>query len=266
MKSFFAPPTTSDIQPRIQDYLPAIALPFLTILSFTAPPFPGRGIFFAALIITTYYLSVTSPWPANEESTRPSRYGIASSWLLVLPALERLLLHVPEQDFWRINDVSWKDDSNGKRDETIKPAPPLPLAWTWRKICWATALASSPRGVGWNIASRRVSSAYDAMARQRIGRWAFVRACLCRAACAYLALDAVLVFGHDLTVPAAWLWTWETTRDVLAAEGLMLVCTYASMTLQFEALAAVLVGVGLSRPEVCNFTVEIIQHLRFVEI
>ncbi|KEF55749.1 uncharacterized protein A1O9_08500 [Exophiala aquamarina CBS 119918] len=249
MKASASPPPSSDSQPRLQDYLPVIALPFLPILAFTAPPFHGRGLVFAGLIITTYSLSLASPWPANVGPTRQSRYGIASAWLLVLPTLERLLLHVPERDFWRVDDVNGKDGPSGRHDEAAKAPPPPPAAWTWRKLCWATALASSPRGVGWNIASRRVSSAHEAMARQRIGRSAFVRACLGRAACAYLALDAALVVGRDLPVPAAWLWNWGTVREVVAAEGLMLVCTYASMALQFEVLAAVLVGIGLSRPE-----------------
>jgi len=249
------PPTT---QTQIHDYLLTIALPLLPIVSFTAPPFPGRGIFFAALISTTYYMKLASPWSANEGSAcTQSRYGTASSWLLLLPVLERLLLHVPERDFWRVDNINYKSESNGKHDDGIKLFPsssssptPTPPPWTWRKVCWATALASSPRAVGWNIASRRVSTACEEIARQGIGRWAFLCACLWRAVCAFLALDAVLVFGHDLRVPTAWVWEWETLRDILAAEGLMLVCTYASMTLQFEVLAAASVGLGLSKPEV----------------
>jgi hypothetical protein len=245
--------STPSEEPQIQHYLPFLALPCLVITSFTAPPFPGRGVIFASLIIITDYLSLTSPWPANTGPTRPSRYGIASSWLLVLPALERLLLHVPERDFWRVDgnhDPDGDGEKNADKRCSCHPAPPPP-PWTWRKICWAAALASTPRGVGWNFASRRVRDAYEAMARTKIGRLAFVGACLVRAMCAYLALDAVLVFGHDLPVPAGWLWNWQTIKDIEVAEFLMLVCTYASMTLQFEALAAISVGLGFSKPEVC---------------
>lgn len=245
-------------QPQIQHYLPCIALPFLVIASFTAPAFPGRGVIFASLIIITDYLSLTSPWPPNTGPNRPSRYGIASSWLLVLPSLERLLLHVPERDFWR---VEGKPDAEGRGNapngnaspasSSSSSSSPPPPPWTWRKLCWATALASTPRGVGWNFASSRVRVAYEAMARKNIGRLAFVGASLMRATCAYLALDAVLVFGHDLPVPDGWLWNLQTIKDIVVAELLMLVCTYASMTLQYEALAAVLVGLGFSKPKVC---------------
>lgn len=258
MNTLRAPPTGTipSEEPQIQHYLPFIALPFLIITSFTAPPFPGRGVIFASLIIIADYLSLTSPWPANEGPTRQSRYGIASSWLLVLPTLERLLLHVPERDFWRVggnHDHEPEGEGHGHENENKRkscpPSPPPP--WTWRKIYWATALASTPRGVRWNFASRGVRDAYEAMARKMIGRLAFVRASLARATCAYLALDAVLVFGHDLPVPAGWLWNWNTIKDILVAELLMLVCAYASMTLQFETLAAVSVGLGFSKPEVC---------------
>lgn len=241
-------------QPQLQDYLPAIALPILVIASLTAPPFPGRGIIFASLIITVDYLSLTSPWPANEGETRPSRYGISSSWLLVLPVLEKLLLHVPEREFWRIkaplDGVNGRDQGKADKPSTSHHQFPVPPPWTWQKLCWAISLASTPRGVGWNFASHRVRSDYEAAAQKRIGRLAFVGASLRKALCAYLALDAVLVFGQDLAVPDAWLWEWHKTWDILIAEFLMLVCTYAGMKVQFEALAAVSVGLGFSKPEV----------------
>ncbi|KAK5059689.1 hypothetical protein LTR84_009572 [Exophiala bonariae] len=257
----------SQPEAQLQDYLPFALLPILIITALAAPPFYGRGIIFASLIILTDYLSLVSPWPPNAGSTRPSRYGNASSWLLVLPVLEKLLLHVPEQDFWRINDLT--DDavhtSRGTKDNSSpsnhrQPAPPPP--WTWRKLRWAGSLASTPRGVGWNFASHRVKNAYDAMRRKKISRFSFVRSSLARAFFSYLALDSVLVFGQDLSVPITWKANWITIRDILVAEFFMFVCTYASMTMQFESLAAISVGLGFSRPEpVLGFGNFIVQRL-----
>lgn len=253
---FPPPPPPLQLQPQLQDYLPFAFLPILIITALVAPPFHGRGILFASLIILTDYLSLVSPWPPNVGPTRPSRYGNASSWLLVLPVLEKLLLHVPERDFWRVSDLIDDGNAASHRKADIPPpsnrdrsAPPPP--WTWRKLRWALSLASTPRGVGWNFASHRVKIAYETMRQKQIGRFAFVRSCSARAFCSYLALDAVLVFGQDLLVPETWMWNWSTIRDILIAEFFMLVCTYASMTMQFECLAAVSVGLGFSRPEVC---------------
>lgn len=245
----------SQSQPALQDYLPFALLPILIITAFTAPPFSGRGILFAFLIILTDYLSLVSPWPPNIGPTRPSRYGIASSWLLVVPVLEELLLHVPERDFWRIEDLG-DDGTNayqGKapsHSSTEPQQPEPPPAWTWRKLRWAISLASTPRGVGWNFASRRVKDACEAMRTQKLGRVAFARSSLGRLFGAYLALDAALVLAQGFSVSATWAWNWSTIRDIWMAEFFMFVCTYASMTMQFESIATVSVGLGFSQPEV----------------
>lgn len=166
----------------------------------------------------------------------------------------RSYCYVPEHEFWRVkaplDGVTDKGRVNPGKPATSHYRSLVPPPWTWRKLCWAVSLASTPRGVGWNFASHRVRSDYEAIAQKKIGRLAFVGASLGKALCAYLALDAVLVFGQNLAVPDAWLWNWHTTQDILIAEFLMLVCTYAGMKLQFEALAAVSVGLGFSKPEV----------------
>lgn len=224
---------------QLQDYLPFITLPILVILSFTCPPFAGRGILCASLVSLNYYACFASPWPPNEPPTRPMRYGMASNWFFVLPAFERLLIHVPERDFWQLDDAG--------PVENRSPPP-----WTWRKLCWATSLTVTPRAVGWNFAGRRVNAARLAMKQAGIGRAAFVRDSLIRAILAYLALDATIVLAKDAPNPVNWEFNLSTITDVLIADIFMVSAVYTSMTLQYNVVAVFSVALGFSAPEVCD--------------
>lgn len=217
--------------------LPYFALPFIILIAFSCPPFPGRGIIFAGLIILTDYATIISPWPPNAGTTRPMRYGMAGSWLFVLPALERLLLHVPEQEFWRLDDE--KTANKGR-----------PQEWTWPKVRWAAALASSPRAVGWNFGGRKVKVAREEMRRKQIKRPVFVAASFGRAALAYLALDVVVLAAKTITIPANWAWDIGTLGQLAYAEVLMGISVWATMSLQFQIVAGIAVGLNVSQPEV----------------
>ncbi|KPM35405.1 hypothetical protein AK830_g11153 [Neonectria ditissima] len=222
--------------PECLDILPFIALPVLVLLSFASPPFPGRGRIFAALIIFTNYKTTVSHWPPNAGSTRPMRYGLTGSWIFVLPAVERLLLHQPERDFWRL-------------DEEKKPRHGRPREWTWDKLRWAAALVTTPRGVGWNFGSRKVNAARQAMRRNKVARVRFLAAKLVRAMLAYLALDAVVLFASNTEAPREWAWDTKSLARISFQEFFMGTTVFSTMTLQFEITAAISVGLGLSRPE-----------------
>ncbi|RVX71665.1 hypothetical protein B0A52_03849 [Exophiala mesophila] len=221
---------------RFQDYLPHITLPFLAILSFTCPPFAGRGILFATLIAINYFAFYFSPWPPNVYETRNMRYGMTSVWLFVLPIFERLLLHVPERDFWQLEDAG-----------PIENRHPPP--WTWQKVHWAISLAATPRGVGWNFGGRRVNAARLALKEAGKGRAASVRDSLIQTIIAYLALDATIILAKSAPIPAGWRFNLPTIADIVVAELYMFAAVYFAMGLQYSFVATVAVGFGLSPPE-----------------
>lgn len=218
--------------------LPHIAVPFLILLAYYLPPFQGRGPLFAFLIIAADYASKISDWPSPDGPTRPMRYGLASSWLFTLPALERLLLHIPENDFWLLD----KDEVVGKG---------RPREFTWNKLRWAISLAATPRAVGWNFGSRKLNAKRNDMRARAVSRPYFVLYSLIRAVLAYLALDTVVFAVSRCLVPVAWAWDLAVLRQMAYVELLMGISVYATMTMQFDMAAAFAVAFGFSRPEVC---------------
>ncbi|KAH7140971.1 hypothetical protein EDB81DRAFT_799228 [Dactylonectria macrodidyma] len=220
----------------LRDILPFVALPLLVVLAFACPPFRGCGTIFATLIILADYATVVSPWPPNVGSTRPMRYGMAGSWLFVLPAIERLLLHDPERDFWRLDEE--KLANRGR-----------PPEWTWRKLRWALDLVATPRAVGWNFGSRKLNATRQAIRLKRPNRASFVVASLARAALAYLTLDAVILIGRTVDIEREWGWAWPTIASMSLRVLLMGLSVYSSMALQFEIAAGISVGLRINQPE-----------------
>ena len=147
--------------PRAQDILPHLALPILLVLSLFVPPFRLRGVLFVALIAVAEWGSTVSLWPPNVGDTRPFKYALAGSWFFVLPVVQRILVHVPERDFWRVDD------------EEI-PGHNQPGEFTWAKAWWALALFATPRAVGWNFGSRKFNAWREAAKTQTISRTRFV--------------------------------------------------------------------------------------------
>ncbi|KAH6953682.1 hypothetical protein BKA56DRAFT_239428 [Ilyonectria sp. MPI-CAGE-AT-0026] len=215
---------------------PFIALPILVLLSFVCPPFPGRGIAFSALIVFINYLCIISPWPPNEGPTRPLRYGMTCSWIFLLPVLERLLLHQPEEEFWRL-------------DEEKKPKNGRPQEWTPQKLRWALGLLSSPRAVGWNLGSRQLNATRMEIRGSRPTRASFIVAKVLQAALAYLELDAVITLAKNVDIPQRRAWDPVALIKITFLEVLMAISVYSTMTMQFEIVAAFSVGFGLSKPE-----------------
>ncbi|CAM1501364.1 Fc.00g105260.m01.CDS01 [Cosmosporella sp. VM-42] len=228
--------TSQPYSPGLLEVLPYVAPPLLIIIGFSCPPFPGRGITFAIFIILTDYATIISPWPPNLGSARSMRYGLAGSWIFVLPAIEKLLLHVPERDFWRVDDEKAIDKGR-------------PQERSWSKVRWAVAMAITPRGVGWNFGSRKVNAARRQMKQKGIKKGKFVGIRLVRAALAYLALDAVVLAASKAPIPNDWAWNWGTIGKIAYIEWLMGVSVYSTMTLQFEIVAAIAVGLKLTQPE-----------------
>ncbi|KAH6892437.1 hypothetical protein B0T10DRAFT_483787 [Thelonectria olida] len=222
--------------PRIQNILPFVALPLLIITSFASPPFLGRGVAFSGLLVFTYYACIVSPWPPNDGTTRAMRYGMTGSWMFLLTAIERHLFHHPEMDF-RILDEE-------KRRKNRQPPE-----WTLQKLHWAFALVCTLRGVGWNMGNLQVKAVRDEIRNKRPNKASFVAAKTFRAALAYLALDTVMTLAKHTHITPLWAWDPVTLLNISFLEFLMAVSVYATMSLQFELVAAVSVGIGLCNPE-----------------
>ena len=233
--SWLSPGNLLSILPQ----LPHFTLPILVLVAFCCPPFHGRGVFFATLIVLNDVACTISPWPPNTGATRAMRYGMAGSWLLVLPAVERLLLHVPERDFWLVDQQGQMN--NGR-----------PKEWTWDKVRWAMKLATSSRGVGWNFGHRKVNDARSAMKTQKLHRQKFVLARMPRAILSYVVLDTVIHTAQSTAIPHSWSWELDNLKQIVFVELLMGLSLYTTMTLQYEVAAMMAVGVAGGQPEVSN--------------
>ncbi|KAM0426016.1 hypothetical protein ACHAPT_008645 [Fusarium lateritium] len=164
------------------------------------------------------------------------RYGMAGSWLLILPAVERLLLHVPERDFWLLDQQG--QVNNGR-----------PKEWTWDKVRWAIKLVTSSQGVGWNFGHRKANDARSAIKAQQLSRQQFVMARMPRAILAYVGLDVAINVARSTTIPHSWSWEMDSLKQIVYVELLMGLSLYTTMTLQHEAVAMITVGLFGGQPE-----------------
>jgi len=262
---------TSPSPPRVQDILPHILLFLVLILAYFPPPFRGRGALVCLLAALLDWLCTVSTWPPNVGDTRPMKYGIASSWIFILPVIERILIHTPEREFWRVDDVQVVPAGPNSNTETpsdtpTKHPPPPPRESTWQKLLWSISLYSTPRAVGWNFGSRRINTQREAVREQRLSatyptngtafkfpKAEFVMTKIARAFICYITWDLVMVANRRLVIPPASEW-WSLDREamlrILWLEILMAITVYAGMTMQFDVAAAVGVGLGLNEPEV----------------
>jgi len=219
--------------------IPHLILPLLLVFSLFCPPFRGRGILFALLIIATDWACVVSPWPPIMTAAyQGMRYGLATSWIFVLPVLERILVHTPERDFRRL-------------DATGKPLP-APSELTLGKLRWAVALVATPRGVGWDFGRSGYARprARDSTLRPRVP---FVISSLLRASIAYLATDVALLASKMADIPNTVenAWAALTLWKLAYWDLLMVVTVYGNMEMQYHAYAAIDVGICGGMPEVC---------------
>ncbi|KAM7193084.1 hypothetical protein V8F20_008600 [Naviculisporaceae sp. PSN 640] len=233
--------------------LPHILLFLVLILAFYPPPGPFhlRGVVVIVLVGILEWLCTVSPWPPNVGDTRPMKYGLASSWIFVLPVIQRLLISRPEKDFWRI-------------DEGPNPGPP-PKNWSFKKLGWSVSLFSSPRAVGWNFGSRKVNAQREEIRRARVAlfqgtagqiaasgsdikrgelkfpRIQFVVTRLARAFGCYLLWDIVMLANQKVVLPSEdewWSWDNQIMVRILWLEVLMGVTVWVGMNMQFDTAAA----------------------------
>ena len=121
MNTELVPAFSSPTSPT--DMLPHVLLPVVVIGGYFLPPFRGRAAVFLALLSLTQWRCAVSPWPPNMDDTRAMRYGLATSWIFVLPAVERLVMRTPEKDIWREDASEDEADSQGGGGETISAGP-----------------------------------------------------------------------------------------------------------------------------------------------
>jgi hypothetical protein len=211
---------------RPNSILPHIVFPFLLLLSFSSPPFRYRGILFTCLILAAIYASVTDEFP----TTPTIRYALAGSWLFYIPVIEKLLLHVPEYDYWH-------------RDGPIREAEAM-APFSWAKIRWAAALICNPRGVGWNHESSRLPTVKNP---QEPRMWFVARKAVeaVLASCVIgttIILSGMTQFPHD--------WSWKLFPRIFWSEVLMGCAVYSTWVVQVSFAASVSVGLGLSEIKV----------------
>ncbi|KAK0711974.1 membrane bound O-acyl transferase family-domain-containing protein [Lasiosphaeris hirsuta] len=228
-------------------------LPLLLALAYFPPPFPGRGALVLVLAALLQWRATASSWPPNTGDMRALRYGLACTWLFVLPTVERLVLHTPEREFWRVGDDGGGSPASGSAAGDGPSAGGAPKEGSWAKVWWGVRLFVTPRAVGWNFGSRAINAQRVAMreARRRgeVARAGFVAGCLWRAFWCYLVWDGVILAERKLVIPEGWAWDHDVVGRILFAELLMVLVTYCGMTMQFNLGAAIGVATGLNGPE-----------------
>lgn len=228
---------------------PHILLPLLLFTAYLPPPSRLRAPVFLLALALLQWRCTVSPWPSNAPdhgSDRALRYGLASTWLFVLPVLQRVVMQTPEADFFRV-------------DETLPDGgrPDPPKEWSWEKVRWAMNLMTTPRGVGWNFGGTGINAKREAIRqeRRRTGesRGRFVVRALGRAARCWLVWDGLILATQKATgeggIPDGWRWEWRTLGKVGFAELMMLGITWFGMTMQFEIGTALGVGLGINEAE-----------------
>ncbi|KAK5654631.1 hypothetical protein OQA88_6952 [Cercophora sp. LCS_1] len=223
--------------------LPHILLPILLLIAYIPPPSRFRAPIFVTLLVLLQWRCTVSPWPLNTGESRALRYGLSTSWLFVLPVLQRLTVNTPERDFWRVDDVPKPPVG----PETEPARPPPPKEWSGPKVRWAINLFSTPRGVGWNFGGRGVNAQRESIRKDNAegrgkGKVEFVVRCLGRAARSYLVWDGVMLAVQKAVIPDGWAWNWLTIGRIGFAEVLMLLVTWCGMTMQFELVTAPCLG------------------------
>ncbi|KAK3358031.1 membrane bound O-acyl transferase family-domain-containing protein [Lasiosphaeria hispida] len=234
--------------------LPHILLPLVLALAYFPPPFPGRALLVLVLAALLQWRCAVSPWPPNTGDTRALRYGLACTWLFVLPAVERLVLHTPEREFWRVdNPPGHPSDARTVPALEGKRSGSSPREWSWAKMWWGVRLFVTPRAVGWNFGSRAINAQrvgiLETRRRGEVTRVGFVLGCLVRAFWCYLVWDGVMLAERKLVIPEGWAWDRDVVGRILFSELLMVLVTYCGMTMQFNLGAAIGVATGLNGPE-----------------
>lgn len=260
--------------------LPFIILPFIAALANFPPPFRGRGLLVFVLIALLEWGCTTSPWPPNIGDPRALRYGLSSSWMFILPVVERALMHTPEKEFRRVVEedsatASAPEKAQPEKEEQSKdtttttttttpalekstPATLIP-EFSLPKLWFSIRLACTPRAIGWTFGSRSINAQRALIRKRRLAgeqgysRFEFAATNLLKAAVHYLVWDLVMLIEPRIDIPPGEEWVWAWDREVLgriaAVEGIMLATVWCGMNLQFELCAAMGVGLGINEPE-----------------
>ncbi|KAK3332354.1 hypothetical protein B0T19DRAFT_101104 [Cercophora scortea] len=265
------PPAAITVAPHtFLSVLPHILLLLVVTLGYFPPPFRGRGLLFVVIVTILQWQCFAAPWPANDGDTRAARYGLGSAWLIILPVAERLLINTPERDFWRVGsdeDLAQPQRQQQQGNDT-KRSKDAPREFSLGKIWYSLVLFSTPRAIGWNFGTRRLNAErIEKMKTRRaveqqekddenatvttFPRAAFVATKFVRAFACYLVWDAIVLAERKATFPANMQWAWDkdTLGQIAWLDFLMLLTTYVGMTMQFELVAGVGVGLFLSQPE-----------------
>ncbi len=266
----------------VSSILPHVLLPLLLPLSTLPPPFPGRAYLCLAIYLILQFLCTTSPWPSNavtDPDARSMRYGMATSWIFILPWLQRVVLgavlddgNVPERVIWEVGSQAGEGRDGGgdgkaekRDDEGERKVVQCGKDWSWQKLCWSARLTASPRAVGWNIGSKTVNTWRAETKSQRLRglltRHGFILQRLAKAALCYLAWDVVMVALREMNTAGGGMipapgdvlaresWGMQEIKRILLLEVLMILTVCCGMTMQFELAAAVAVGLRVTDPE-----------------
>jgi hypothetical protein len=244
-KIYSAPP--GSIYPHL---LLALSLP----IAFIAPPFPGRTIFFCAIILGLAISTQIEPHFTNDPGT-----PFAMLWSVWFSTLEKFLTASqatdgkakprigPESLFWRNGMLPHEAENFA----AFRPA----------KIVWALGLVINLRGIGWNHQVRNVPQLSQ---KEKHSRTQFLVLRVYKTLYSFFMADLVnhlwmeLFYvgdtGHGYTqigaVNSKYLtlkdpdWTWRLVKTIIWGAF-----PYYFISLQYNTISVVAVSLKISEPE-----------------
>ncbi|KAK1759454.1 membrane bound O-acyl transferase family-domain-containing protein [Echria macrotheca] len=212
----------SEIKPLLTGILPHLAAPTSFLLLFTLPPFGLRRLAYLAVFTTFFSLcflqfTVLSAWPQLQ-------LALSVTWMYYLGWLTKMLFHRPEHDFWRIGRPAHEAEK---------------MSFGLKKLSWAFALLSAPRGVGWNyqIANLRPRT-------KLVGRWWFAA----RQTVRVIILSIVSLFSGAILMR----WHRELNGFWKATLVPMIgIKCWSDAETQYALCNAILVAIGLAEEKDC---------------
>lgn len=207
----------------IYDILPHILLPLAMVFSLSCPNFKGRGVIWSFTITCLAYLTYRSKWPTDSQF----RYGMLTSWLWFVPTIEKLLFHIPEQEYWQLS----------RSNKAIVPPNGGKM-----KFLWAIALLINPRGIRWNYEIRGISQSGT------IDRGAFLKKQTVHFAQSYIILEAALLNLSRWDLPSILDEPDFSTRLLIGLSSAVII--YSSWEMQWAFASLLGVGSYLSEPVV----------------
>jgi hypothetical protein len=231
--------------------IPHLMLVFVQIVALASPPFTGRRVFSASIIvILATYCNIHPYFTNNFDLAQP----FSLAWSFYLATLAKLLYSGPgdiEDHFWRL-------------DKPAKEAREY-AGFGWKKLRWASALIFNHRGIRWSHQVKNVPPLPE-ISRNRFMARQFVKAVACGSVADILYqvhqrvnFSALNRLPSEVNSKSLTLyhrdWRWSIVKTFSLA-----LLPYFALSMQFALAGLFAVFCNISTPEVSIVQLTIVYH------